>query len=58
MSEDDVYPIRGSTLRGVSCSYSSTHSPVPALPDCMAVFAGLNIRAVILQIPFVANMPS
>ena len=36
-----VQPINGSISRGVSGSKSSTHSFVRAVPDCIAVWAGL-----------------
>jgi hypothetical protein len=41
MSRELVQPISGSTSRATSGSNSSTHLAVRALPDCMAVFAGL-----------------
>ena len=37
----EVQPISGSTRRGSSGSKSSTQSLVLAVPDCMAVLAGL-----------------
>ena len=41
MSAELVHPISGSTTRGSSGSYSSTHALVLAVPDCIAVLAGL-----------------
>ena len=41
MSPELVQPINGSISRACSGSKSSTHSLVLAVPDCMAVLAGL-----------------
>src|SRR6201992_3658502 len=46
MSPEEVQPIKGSIARGCSGSYSSRHSLVEALPDCIAFLAGLKMRAV------------
>jgi hypothetical protein len=45
MSEDEVQPISGSTDRALAGTNSSTHSFVFAVPEDMADFAGLKIRA-------------
>src|SRR5258708_39547289 len=44
-----VHPMRGSTALGEACSKSSTHDLVLAVPDCIAVLAGLYMRAVVMN---------
>src|SRR5260370_16111117 len=39
----------GSTALGEACSKSSTHDLVLAVPDCIAVLAGLYMRAVVMN---------
>src|SRR5215471_9739976 len=46
VSDELVHPMRGSTALGAAGSNSSTHDLVPAVPDCIAVLAGLYMRAV------------
>src|SRR5690606_24504120 len=49
VSAELVQPISGSIWRGTAASCSSTHSLVRAVPDCMAVLAGLKMRAVMCR---------
>src|SRR5258708_29728652 len=49
MSDELVHPMRGSTALGEACSKSSTHDLVLAVPDCIAVLAGLYMRAVVMN---------
>jgi hypothetical protein len=51
MSAELVQPIKASIVRGPAGSYSSTQALVRALPDCIAVFAGMKIRARISRSP-------
>ena len=48
-SEELVHPMSGSTVFGDACSKSSTHDFVLAVPDCIAVLAGLYMRAVVMN---------
>src|SRR5258708_33973217 len=49
MSDELVHPMSGSTALGEACSKSSTHDLVLAVPDCIAVLAGLYMRAVVMN---------
>src|SRR5262249_58736629 len=49
MSDELVHPISGSTALGEACSKSSTHDLLLAVPDCIAVLAGMYIRAVVIN---------
>src|SRR5258708_1095807 len=49
MSDELVPPMSGSTALGEACSKSSTHDLVLAVPDCIAVLAGLYMRAVVMN---------
>src|SRR5215467_334540 len=49
VSEELVHPMSGSTALGEACSKSSTHDLVLAVPDCMAVLAGMYMRAVVMN---------
>src|SRR5882672_5282574 len=49
MSDELVHPMSGSTDLGDACSKSSTHDLVLAVPDCIAVLAGLYMRAVVMN---------
>src|SRR5215468_8061392 len=48
VSDELVHPMSGSTALGAACSKSSTHDLVAAVPDCIAVLAGLYMRAVVM----------
>src|SRR6266436_5190031 len=48
VSAELVHPMSGSTALGEACSKSSTHDLVLAVPDCIAVLAGLYMRAVVM----------
>jgi hypothetical protein len=48
VSDELVHPMSGSTALGEACSKSSTHDLVAAVPDCIAVLAGLYMRAVVM----------
>src|SRR5258707_15243053 len=45
VSDELVHPMSGSTALGEACSKSSTHDLVLAVPDCIAVLAGVFLRA-------------
>src|SRR5216684_1824362 len=49
VSGELVHPMSGSTALGEACSKSSTHDLVLAVPDCIAVLAGLYMRAVVMN---------
>src|SRR5258707_4186109 len=49
MSDELVHPMSGSTALGEACSTSSTDDLVLAVPDCIAVLAGLYMRAVVMN---------
>src|SRR5262249_27856778 len=49
MSDELVHPISGSTALGEACSKSSTHDLLLAVPDCIAVLAGMYMRAVVIN---------
>src|SRR5260221_1400348 len=49
VSAELVHPMSGSTALGEACSKSSTHDLVLAVPDCIAVLAGLYLRAGVLN---------
>src|SRR5215470_13812190 len=49
VSDELVHPMSGSTALGEACSKSSTHDFVLAVPDCIAVLAGLYMRAVVMN---------
>src|SRR5258707_6728585 len=49
VSDELVHPMSGSTALGEACSKSSTHDLVLAVPDCIAVLAGLYMRAVVMN---------
>src|SRR6266446_10316607 len=49
VSDELVHPMSGSTALGEDCSKSSTHDLVLAVPDCIAVLAGLYMRAVVMN---------
>src|SRR5260370_14085784 len=49
MSDELVHPMSGSTVLGDACSKSTTHDLVLAVPDCIAVLAGLYMRAVVIN---------
>src|SRR5215831_3250019 len=48
VSGELVHPMSGSTALGEVCSKSSTHDLVLAVPACIAVLAGLYMRAVMI----------
>src|SRR5215471_15234975 len=48
VSGELVHPMSGSTALGEVCSKSSTHDLVLAVPACIAVLAGLYMRAVVM----------
>src|SRR6266481_1419716 len=49
VSDELVHPMSGSTALGEACSKSSTHDLVLAAPDCIAVLAGMYMRAVVMN---------
>src|SRR5215470_17936750 len=49
VSDELVHPISGSTALGEACSKSSTHDLLLAVPDCIAVLAGMYMRAVVIN---------
>src|SRR5215475_13557296 len=49
VSDELVQPISGSTALGEACSKSSTHDLLLAVPDCLAVLAGVYMRAVVIN---------
>src|SRR5258706_3912450 len=49
VSAELVHPMSGSTALGEACSKSSTHDLVLAVPDCIAVLAGLYMRAGVMD---------
>src|SRR5262249_32826571 len=49
VSDELVHPISGSTALGEACSKSSTHDLLLAVPDCIAVLAGVYMRAGVIN---------